>query len=58
MKEISDKDIAKFKESLTKCGFKANQVLPHGSYLCNIGSIDEELYEKAKKAMLGECLRV
>lgn len=58
MKEISAKDVAKFKETMTKCGFKPNQVLPHGSYLCNIGSIDEELYEKAKTAMLGECRRV
>lgn len=58
MKEISANDVAKFKESMEKHGFKPNQVLPHGSYLCNIGSVDEELYEKAKNAMLGECRRV
>ena len=39
-------------------GYKPEQVLPHGSYLCNIGSSDDELYEKACNSMLQECQRV
>lgn len=39
-------------------GFKPEQVLPHGSYLSNIGTINDELYEKASNAMLQECQRV
>ena len=33
-------------------------MLPHGSYLSNIGTIDETLYLKARTAMLEECKRV
>ena len=38
--------------------FKPEQVLPHGSYLSNIGTSDTALYEKARAAMLEECKRV
>lgn len=33
-------------------------VLPHGSYLCNIGTPDNSLFEKAQASMLEECKRV
>lgn len=33
-------------------------MLPHGSYLSNIGTSDTTLYEKARSAMLEECKRV
>ena len=38
--------------------YKPEQVLPHGSYLSNIGTSDTTLYEKARSAMLEECKRV
>ena len=33
-------------------------ILPHGSYLCNIGTPDNSLFEKAQASMLEECKRV
>ena len=38
--------------------YKPEQVLPHASYLSNIGTADSALYEKARSALLEECKRV
>ena len=69
MPTITDKLVNQFKEEMKKYSkeknlcdlaldFKPEVVLPHGSYLCNIGSPDPELYIKARNAMLEECKRV
>ncbi|NIA11138.1 MAG: deoxyribonuclease IV, partial [Nitrospiraceae bacterium] len=37
-KPLSDEDITKFKENLRKVKIKPKHVLPHGSYLINLGN--------------------
>ncbi|KAK8791716.1 hypothetical protein WA588_002025, partial [Blastocystis sp. NMH] len=58
MAPITEKAIEQFKTNMEKYHYKPEQVLPHGSYLSNIGTSDTTLYEKARSAMLEECKRV
>ena len=39
---LRDKSISAFKENLEKSGISADYVLPHDSYLINLGSPDAE----------------
>ena len=53
---LTQKSITLFKENMDKCGFKPEFVLPHDSYLINLGNPDEEaikdLEEELKAAIL------
>ena len=54
---LSAKNIALFKENCTKCGFSAQHILPHDSYLINLGHPDKEALEKSRKSFHDEMLR-
>ena len=54
---LSDKSIAAFKENLAKSGISTDYVLPHDSYLINLGSPDAEGLEKSRNSFLEEMHR-
>ena len=54
---LSDKSIAAFKENLSKSGISTDYVLPHDSYLINLGSPDAEGLEKSRNSFLEEMHR-
>ena len=54
---LSARNIALFKENCTKNGFSAAQILPHDSYLINLGHPDNEALEKSRKSFNDEMLR-
>jgi len=56
-KPLSDKDINEFKKRLQASGIATSQVLPHDSYLINLGSPDPEGLEKSRAAFLDEMQR-
>ena len=57
-KPLSKKNIAKFKEYMKIHGFSANSVLPHDSYLINLGHPEIEKREKSLEAFIDEAKRV
>ncbi len=54
---LSDKSIALFKERCEKYGYKPKQILPHDSYLINLGHPETEGLEKSRAAFLDEMRR-
>ena len=54
---LSDKSIAAFKENLAKSGISTDYVLPHDSYLINLGSPDAEGLEKSRNSFIEEMHR-
>jgi len=54
---LSDNSIAKFKENCAKFGYAAKQILPHDSYLINLGSPDKEGLQKSRHAFFDEMQR-
>ena len=54
---LSEGSIAKFKERCAEYGYTASQILPHDSYLINLGSPDTEGLEKSRKSFLDEMHR-
>lgn len=57
-KEYDDKTIDAFRANMQKCGFSADAVLPHDSYLINLGSPDVDARQKSFDAFLDEARRV
>ena len=57
-KPLSEKNIIKFKEYMQEHGFSADSVLPHDSYLINLGHPEEEKREKSLKSFIDEARRV
>ena len=57
-KDLTEEDIATFKETMDKYGYTADMVLPHDSYLINLGNPDEEKREKSYNAFVDELKRV
>lgn len=53
-KPLSDESIAKFSENLAKSGIKKEHILPHNSYLINLGHPDDEKREKSVEAFKDE----
>lgn len=53
----STKEAEAFKENCKKLGYTPDKILPHDSYLINLGSPDEEGLEKSRKAFLDEMQR-
>jgi len=51
------KNIALFKENCAKNDFTAAQILPHDSYLINLGHPDNEALEKSRRSFADEMLR-
>lgn len=54
---LSEKSIAAFKENLEKSGISTDYVLPHDSYLINLGSPDPDGLEKSRNSFLEEMQR-
>ena len=56
-KPLGDGEVAHFKSLLAERGFDPRFVLPHDSYLINLGSPDEETLAKSRAAFLDEMSR-
>ena len=56
-KPLSQKSIDAFKSNLKKSGILPKHVLPHDSYLINLGSPDTEKLEKSRVAFVDELQR-
>lgn len=56
-KALTAKDIAAFKANCAELGFEPGQILPHDSYLINLGSPDPEKLAKSREAFLDELRR-
>lgn len=56
-KPLTDKSIEAFKENLAKVGIAPEHVLPHDSYLINLGHPEAEGLEKSRAAFLDEMQR-
>lgn len=55
--ELTQQSIDAFKANMQKFGYTAAQVLPHDSYLINLGSPDPEGLEKSRKSFIDEMRR-
>lgn len=56
-KPLSDESIALFKKNCDKENFDVRYILPHDSYLINLGNPDAERLEKSRAAFLDEMQR-
>lgn len=56
-KELTEDNITKFKSYMDEFGYNAEQVLPHGSYLINLGNPDPEKRDKSRNSMISEMNR-
>jgi len=56
-KPLTQKSIDKFKENLELSGIQAKHILPHDSYLINLGNPEIEKLEKSRIAFLDEIER-
>lgn len=56
-KPISDKEANAFKENCEKYGYTPDKILPHDSYLINLGAPEAEKLEKSREAFLDEMQR-
>ncbi len=54
---LSAESIKKFKENCGELGYKPGQILPHDSYLINLGNPDKEPLEQSRKSFLDEMKR-
>ncbi|RDX47718.1 AP endonuclease [Lentinus brumalis] len=54
---LKDESIAKFKERMKEFGYSPRYVLPHGSYLVNLGNPDSEKREKSYQCFLDDLKR-
>ncbi len=56
-KPLTERSIKLFRERCLKYGYKPEQVLPHDSYLINLGHPEQEALEKSRHAFLDEMNR-
>ena len=56
-KPLTEENIRLFKENCTKYNFQTDYILPHDSYLINLGHPEEEGLEKSRAAFLDEIQR-
>ncbi|HKL37277.1 MAG TPA: deoxyribonuclease IV [Bacteroidales bacterium] len=56
-KPLSDKNISAFKKNCDQYGYKPHQILPHDSYLINLGHPEREKLEKSREAFFDEMKR-
>lgn len=56
-KPLSEREIEQFKANCDKFGYKPDVILPHDSYLINLGSPDSEALQKSRIAFLDELQR-
>lgn len=56
-KPLTAESIDQFKENCSECGIAPEQILPHDSYLINLGHPEKEKLEKSREAFLDEMQR-
>lgn len=56
-KPLTDKNVEAFKANCTRYGFRREHILPHDSYLINLGHPEKEGLEKSRAAFLDEMKR-
>lgn len=56
-KPLTNQNIEKFQQNCQKHGYGTNQILPHDSYLINLGHPDSDKLEKSRNAFLDEMQR-
>jgi deoxyribonuclease IV len=56
-KPLTDESIEKFKVNCNRFGFPVDAIIPHDSYLINIGHPDKDKLQKSKNAFLDEFKR-
>ncbi len=56
-KPLTDENIRKFRENMEKYGYHPDHVLPHDSYLINLGHPEKEGLERSRRAFLDEMQR-
>lgn len=56
-KPLTDKNITRFKENCRSKGYDPGYILPHDSYLINLGHPEEEALKKSRTAFLDEMQR-
>ncbi|HDS07573.1 MAG TPA: deoxyribonuclease IV [Bacteroides sp.] len=56
-KPLSEENIGKFSENCKDKGYQASRILPHDSYLINLGNPDPAALEKSRAAFLDEMQR-
>ena len=56
-KPYTDAQIDKFKQNCQQAGYKAEHILPHDSYLINLGHPEKEGLTKSRNAFLDEMQR-
>jgi deoxyribonuclease-4 len=56
-KPLTEENIQKFKENCQKYGYKKGTVIPHDSYLINLGHPEKDGIEKSRKSFLDEMKR-
>jgi deoxyribonuclease-4 len=54
---LTDENINRFKQACDKYGYKSEQILPHDSYLINLGHPETEALEKSRLAFIDEMMR-
>lgn len=56
-KPLTKESISSFRNNCEKLGFNASQILPHDSYLINIGHPEKQALEKSREAFIDEMHR-
>jgi deoxyribonuclease-4 len=56
-KALDEETIEKFKEAITEAGIEPKHILPHDSYLINLGHPEEEARQKSLEAFVDEVQR-
>lgn len=56
-KPLTEESIRTFKKNLEEVGIKPKHVLPHDSYLINLGNPDKEKWQKSLEAFIDEAQR-
>lgn len=56
-KDLTDNEIEEFKTNCANLGYAPEQILPHDSYLINLGSPEEEGLDKSRKSFTDEMKR-
>ncbi len=56
-KPLTEQSIAAFRKNCAELGFTSDQILPHDSYLINLGAPDREKLDKSRAAFIEEMER-
>jgi deoxyribonuclease IV len=54
---LTEDNIRLFKENCKKSGYEPGHILPHDSYLINLGNAEKEMREKSRRSFLDEMQR-